>query len=293
MGWMLAGLKNWEQGVLAEAAAFFSAVADAKLPADATWMIVYQDLAGDYLADHQVLTSAVFEKLPEDPAACKAAVDLLDAALLTLKTRGRARFNVRAWQLDLTRHAKLLEISEIESNEQSPPELAAVMARLTADAGECRFLQAADFLKSLSRDPAGAKRDSLLALAESSAVFLSDIEEDLAKGAVAAELLMKSGEVMREISIDASGAVVTKDAGGNILPHPWRDFSPDALIALHRILVKTPKSELERLRRHQCAIAFDWLAGNRERSLSAAALLVQSSPSFKQQWEPIAAGLPE
>jgi hypothetical protein len=65
------------------------------------------------------------------------------------------------------------------------------------------------------------------------------------------------------------------------------------LIALHRIFVKTPQSELERLRRHQCAIAFDWLAGNRERSLSAAALLVQSSPTFKRQWETIAAGLPK
>lgn len=293
MGWMLAGLKNWEQGVLAEAAAFFSAVVDAKLPADAAWLIVYQELACDFLADHQLLSSAVFEKLPADPAGCKAAVESLDAALLTLKTRGRARFNVRAWQLDLTRHAKLLETPQIDSSEPSLPELAAVMAQLTAYAGECRFLEAADFLKALSGDSAGAKRDSLLALAESSAVFLSDIEEDLAKGAVAAELLMKSGEIMREISMDTTGGVVTKDAEGNILPHPWSDFSPDALIALHRILVKTPKSELERLRRHQCAIAFDWLAGNRERSLSAAALLVQSSASFKQQWEPIAAGLPK
>jgi len=167
------------------------------------------------------------------------------------------------------------------------------MARLTGYAAECRFTEAADFLKTLNADPAGAKLDSLLAVVESSAVFLSDIEQDLSKGAVAAELPMKSGEVMREISIDSSGLVVTKDHGGKIQPHPWSDFSPDALIALHRIFVKTPQSELERLRRHQCAIAFDWLAGNRERSLSAAALLVQSSPTFKQQWEPIAEGLPQ
>jgi tRNA A-37 threonylcarbamoyl transferase component Bud32 len=293
MAWMLAGLKNWEQGVLAEAAGYFAAVAEAKLPPDAGWMDVYQEMAADYLADHALLTGAVFEKLPADPAACKAAVEALDAALATLKTRGRARFNVRAWQLDLTRHAKLLEISNTEPAAPPPSGLASVMERLTGYAGECRFADAADFLKSLDADPEGAKRDSLLAIVESSAVFLSDIEQDLSKGPVPAELPMKSGEIMREISIDSSGLVVTKDAGGNILAHPWSDFSPDALIALHRIFVKTPQSELERLRRHQCAIAFDWLAGNRERSLSAAALLVQSSPAFKRQWETIAAGLPK
>ena len=71
------------------------------------------------------------------------------------------------------------------------------------------------------------------------------------------------------------------------------EFQSAAVIDMHRRLVRSPKSELERLRRHECAISYDWLAGNRERALAAAAALSQSSPAFKQRWDTIASGLPK
>jgi len=298
MGWMLAGLKNWEQGALVPASRFFSAVVSAKLPQDAAWGKVYQELANDYLADYILLTSAVFEQFPADQVGCEAAVASLDGVLGSLKTVGRARFNVRAWQLDLKRHGKVLEsagnqVATPALSTEPQPELVDVMARLNALARDCRFLDAAGFLKSLGGDPVGAKRDSLLAVVEFSSVFLSDLEQDLVKGAVTTELLMKSGEIVQEISVNPSGLVITKDAAGNVLAQPWSHFTADALITLHRIFVKSSQSDLERLRRHQCAIAFDWLVGNRERSLTAATSLMQSSPSFKRQWETIVAGLPK
>jgi len=298
MGWMLAGLKNWEQGALLPASRFFSAVVRAELPQDAAWVKIYQELANDYLADHILLTSEVFEKFPADQVACEAAVASLDGMLGSLKTVGRARFNVRAWQLDLKRQGKLLESARTQVAATMPSaepslELVDVMARLNTLSRDCRFLEAAEFLKSLGGDPVGAKRDSLLAVVEFSAIFLSDIEQDLEKGAVTTELLMRSGEMVQEISVDPSGLVITKDAAGNVLAQPWSHFTPDALIALHRIFVKSSQSDLERQRRHQCAIAFDWLVGNRERSITAATSLVQSSPSFKRQWETIVAGLPK
>jgi hypothetical protein len=58
-------------------------------------------------------------------------------------------------------------------------------------------------------------------------------------------------------------------------------------------VVKTPKSESERLRRNECAISYDWLAGNRERALSAATLLSQGSADFKRRWDAISLGLPK
>jgi len=82
-------------------------------------------------------------------------------------------------------------------------------------------------------------------------------------------------------------------ADGRSRPCEWTDFPPDALIALHRVIVRNPKSEAERLRRHECAIAFDWLAGNRERALAAASVLSQTSPVFKQRWDEISSGLPK
>ena len=298
MSWMLAGLKNWEQGMPKEAAVYFSSVAASKLSSDDEWIRVYQNLSTEYLADARLLSSPVFSQFPPDKAGCEAAVSELDEILTTLKTRGRARYDVRAWQLDLTRHAKLMDTPKPEPAKSGvavsmPSDLATVMAQVTRYAGGCRFQEAADFIKSLPAEPKGATRASLLAVVESSSVFLMDLETDLAKGSVTADIPLKSGEMMRKISKDADGKIITTDSQGKMLPHAWSEFSPDALISLHRILVKNTISELERLRRHECAIAFDWLAGNRERALSAATLLSQSSATFKQRWENIASGLPK
>jgi hypothetical protein len=155
-----------------------------------------------------------------------------------------------------------------------------------------RFSEAVTYLKSLPADPPGAMRASLLSVAESSAVFLADLEEDLAKGPVTAELLFKSGETATTISLDGDKLSVT-NAAGQSRTCTWADFSPDALIALHRLFVKNPKNEFERLRRHECAISYDWLAGNRERARNAANVLSTSSIAFKQRWDSIATGLPK
>lgn len=105
----LAGLKNWEQGMPAPAVACFKAVAAAKLPPDDQWAAIYQQLAADYLADYQVLSGPLFATEPADKAGCQTAIRELEKALDRLKTRGRAPFDVRAWQLDLARRAALLD----------------------------------------------------------------------------------------------------------------------------------------------------------------------------------------
>lgn len=298
MAWMLAGLKDWEQGLPGEAARWFSAVAAAKVSADDSWLRIYQEIANDYLADHQALSGAVFEKLPADIAGCEAAVAELDKILATLKTRGRARFNVRAWQLDLAKHAKLLAAPKSESSEPAIAESSAwdlvrILARLDELAKECRFADASAYIKALPADPQGATRASLASVADASAAFLTDLEADLAKEPVSSDFQMKAGDLVRKIAIGPQAVITVTDSAGVTRTAKWADFSPDALIALHRLFVKNPKSELERLRRHECAISHDWLAGNRERALAAAATLSQSSPAFKQRWDSIASGLPK
>lgn len=296
---MLAGLKNWEQGLLDPAASCFAAVTATRLPADAEWAAVYQKLAADYLADHETLTGPLFSGFPKDKAASDAAIDKLNTVLAGLKTRGRARYNVRAWQLDLTRAAALAKSAPNTSQPgpQTPAtamgavELNAIASRLS---GECRFTEMADTLKKLPRDAATEKfATSLVSLAESSIVFLEDLESDLAKEPVSAELPLRSGETVAQLAIRADHKLAATTSTGETKTYSWADFSPDALIALHRIFVKNPASELERLRRHECAIAYDWLAGNRERALSAATKLSLDSPSFKQRWSTITEGLPK
>ncbi|MDX1680169.1 MAG: serine/threonine-protein kinase, partial [Akkermansiaceae bacterium] len=105
---MLVGLKNWQQGLLDPAADGFRMAASANLGADDQWVAGYQSLASDFLADHSVLTGPLFRSLPVDLRRCERMIDELDELAKNLKTRGRARYNLRAWQLDLARQAKEL-----------------------------------------------------------------------------------------------------------------------------------------------------------------------------------------
>jgi eukaryotic-like serine/threonine-protein kinase len=292
---MLAGLKNWEQGMLDPAAACFKEAVAATLPPEDEWASAYQEFAARYLDDHEILTGPLFSDVPVEKAAFEAAIDDLNAVLATLKTRGRARFNVRAWQLDLARRAKLLETANAApiKTEEPPSEAVDVLERLVAFAEACQFRDAIGYLKTLPENRDGERRASLLALAESAAVFLSDLEYDLAKQPVDADLKVKSGETIVRIAIDPGGRIIGTSAGGETRAYTWSDFSPDALIVLHREVVKNPAGEIERLRRHECAIAYDWLAGNRERALAAAAVLSESSSAFRDRWQAISKSLPE
>ncbi len=287
MGWMLAGLKNWEQGMLEEARRYFAAVIAARIPADDEWLVVYQKLAGNYLKDHALLTGTVFQKLPDDVAGCESAMAQLDQMVSQLKTRGRARFNVRAWQLDLAKHAKLLAAPRPE------PALADIMVKLASLAADCRFSDALAFVKSLPTDPRGASKASLQTVIEESSTFLADLEADLRRQPVSGDFSLKTGGDVSKISISSDGALAITDANGENQTAKWGDFSADAIIDLHRVVVANPSSEIERVRRHERAILFDWLAGNRERALTAAAVLAEGSAEFKAHWEKISSGLPK
>lgn len=298
---MLAGLKNWEQGMLELAAKCFIAAEPVRLSADeSSWASIYQPLASDYLADYQTLSGSVFTEIPSDTLGIQDAIRNLDALLSTLKTKGRAHFNVRAWQLDLARKAKLLEqtkLPDATKNTKPPdaiPQLADVIMELNRLSNECRFAEAVTYLKNLSQDPVGAKRTSLIAVCGLSANFLSEIEKDLAKGKYVEDVLLRSGEIINKLSLDSERGLIVISAGGQSRSCKWSELSPDALISLHRFSVaKNTQNEFERLRRNECAIAYDWLAGNRERSLAAAQKLSLTNPAFKQRWEEISSGLPK
>ncbi len=286
---MLAGLKNWEQGMMEPAVTCFQAVIAVKLPSQDGWALIYQKLAADYLSDYQVISGPLFTKVPSDKAGCEAAVNQLNAVFVSLKTRGRAKFNVRAWQEDLGRRAKLVDVAKV-----SPPSLAEVLARLGTFSADFRFKEAVGYLKSLPASPIDAARSSLVAVAELSEEFLILIEQDLGKEAATAELKLKSGEIMTKISIDSQKVITVTSADGRRRICKWRDFSPDALIGLHRALLKNQKTDLTwQNRRNECAIAFDWLVGNRERAFTAAASLSQSNEIYKKRWNQISAGLPK
>jgi eukaryotic-like serine/threonine-protein kinase len=295
IAWMLAGLKNWEQGMLDEAAKCFSAVATSQTTGDEQWLGIYQKLARTYLADKEALSTRVFKELPSTVADCKAAVTELDGTLKRLGTRGRAKYNVRAWQLDIARHAKLLAMQTAVPPEPEAPawDPAVAIAKVESLSKECRFSEAAAMLKSYSGPFPDGTRDSLLALTEAAAAFLVDLEKGLVMQPVTGDFTLESGEIVRRIAKDASGKILVTDRSMQQRPAEWREFPVEVLIELHRMFVKSLQNDAERLRRHETAIAFSWLAGDREHAFAAAAALAETSPEFKQRWEAIASGLPQ
>ncbi|MFZ9935911.1 MAG: serine/threonine-protein kinase [Luteolibacter sp.] len=287
---MLAGLKNWEQGLLDEAAPCFRAATTARLGKDEQWSAVYQHIAGDYLADHRALTDPAFRDEPADLAACEAALARLDELAPTLKTRGRARFNLEAWQHDLRLRA--LDFARAAATVPAPtskPPDRDISAALREHIAEWQFDEAVGLLENLDGEPPGIPRQAMLDVLRSAAGFTRDLARDLALRPYQESLKLKSGQTIARLAI-AGESLVATTAGGGEIRCQWTDLAADSLIELHRTLVKSSSSETDRLRRHENAIAFDWLVGNRERALAAAAKLAETNPGFRLRWQSVLAG---
>jgi hypothetical protein len=282
---MLAGLKNWEQGLLSRATPCFEAVLKTSIPAQDSWSAIYQQLAADYLADFKILRAPAFDTYPTDLSDCDAAIAELNQLLTRIKTRGRARFNIRAWQLDIAKHSRLLE-----SASANP----APTKTLNTFTTRHQFTAATAWLKTLNDDPPEGPRSSLISLTESAATFISSLEADLKPNGATLPLTLKNGDPLtRAESSDQPGHFTGIDANAKARQIPWGDLAADSIIELHRILVRDQSSEMEKLARFEGAIAFDWLAGNRQRASAAAERLGQQNPSFQRRWESIAADLAE
>jgi len=291
VAWLLSGLKNWDQGQPQFAAGFFSAVAAADLAPEDAWAAVYQEAARAYLADHEILTSELFEDYPSTPEEAEALIGRLDAKLDALQTRGRARFNLRAWQLDLARHAQVINARAAASAVR--PDADTLFSKLAGFADECRFADAGAYLATLEEGPADVSLKSLLTLNESAAAFLNGLEADLVLARTPTALQLKQGGQVTALAVADPGALRGRMADGRSADFAWRDFTPDSIHDLYRALVRVQPSESVRLNRHESAIAFEWLAGDRARAMIAAERLAQENAEFKDRWEQIAAGLPE
>jgi eukaryotic-like serine/threonine-protein kinase len=284
---MLAGLKNWEAGQMAAAAALFTQAARIVLPQEDEWAGTYLRLAEDYLSDHTLLSSPLFDEFPPSRDETEELISELSEKLPLLKTRGRARFNIRAWQLELAKHAR-----SSAAGPAAPPTAAEILATVEELARECRFPDASQYLKDLSADPEGLTTASLLSLTDSAAAFLAAMEADLSVSSVPSTLELKRGGMVGSLTATTSGSLRGMKQSGEFAEFSWSDFTTESINELYRKLVRTQPDDAEKLRRHESAIAFEWLAGDRDRALGAAERLAQENPAFKARWATIVAGLP-
>ncbi len=109
MACMILGLKNWEQGGLDKAVPFFEKIVSEVKTTQSGPMAWYRKVAENYLSDYKLLKSIEMKSFPSTSNQCKTSSKELENIYGQLKTRGRARFNIRSMQNDLAQHEKYLE----------------------------------------------------------------------------------------------------------------------------------------------------------------------------------------
>jgi tRNA A-37 threonylcarbamoyl transferase component Bud32 len=286
---LMAGLKNWEQGLPALAMPHFQAVLAAEAAGPDAWVAPYQEFLRRYLDDERRLRSAIPDALPATAEACRGLADELHAVHATLKTKGRARFNIRALQLELEKRARALEASG-DGGKPDPVPASDPLAAARQAAAACRFADAAAQLKQSGKagEPGAA---GFLVLTEAASAFLGDLEDRLVQPPQGVALQLRDGSSPGRVTGSRPGGVKVLDASGSPRDIEWHEISADSLIDLHRLLMKGEANELDRLRRHEQAIAFDLLAGDPERGRKAGDSLATASPAFKRRWDQMLAAL--
>lgn len=285
MSTMANACKNWEQGKMKEAIPAFETIKNATIKGNNSLIEVYQEKAKNYLADAAKLQANEITNLPATPQDCRDAAEKLEPVLATLATRGRAKFMIREWQLVLGRHAKALEQSP-STNTGGEPSFAEVMKKLPSLTNNCQFLEAAELLKKTSdlTPQEETQRTALLGMCEGAGIFLADLEEDISKAPITLAISSKDGRTFSSI-IAASEGLVTLANGETEASLPWSGLPPANIINLYREVIRKNPGDVGIPLRHESAICFQWLSGEKDAAQTAANVLSNTSPSFKKRWE--------
>jgi serine/threonine protein kinase len=288
MACMASACKNWEQGKIEDAMPLFEIVSKVPLKDENSLIGLYQSKAKGYLKDAATLKANYPDPLPTSASVCRDKAKALDEVASALATKGRAKFNIRVWQVQLERQAKRLE----DASKPGTPNSAANGASLTQNlaqilklCGSYRYLDAVELTKKSSTANAGeeTKRIAFLGLCEGAGLFLSDLENDTKKAPLTVALQSKDGRSFSQV-IGAGEGMVTLSNGQSEASLPWVQLKATDIIALYREAIKRSPADPRINLRHENAICFQWLSGEKDAAQTAATKLGESSPSFKKRW---------
>lgn len=291
MAYLIAGLSNWERGGIEQARLFMQVVASEEFLSEDSVMASYQKTAEVYLRDLDRMNSGALEASPNTPDTCRETIEELNRLLALLETKGRARFNIRARQLDLAKLSRVLS-SPPSLDDTSGADGSKILAEIQTLAKSYRFRDIIQVLTKLRGEMPRGNRESLLTISGEALLFLSEIDADLAKTSVDVPLKLKDGTSVASMVIREK-KLLSKSISGVVREIQWTDLAPDQIIILQYELAKRAVTDVDRLREQELAIAFDWLAGDRQRAIAAAEALGENNATFKSRWEKVSAGLPK
>jgi tRNA A-37 threonylcarbamoyl transferase component Bud32 len=274
-------LKTWEQGQLKRANSMFERFVAAGPWGDAEWMAVYQQLASRYLRDYRELGRADRSIEGKNRVQLQESIEALDELYTSLRTRGRARFNVKVWQTDLLRKLRFLK------NRRVAPQWREFREEVARDyLAEVRFAEAAAVFKAakLEGEVDRHQRTALIFLCEASEQFLHDLTATLGPGANGVDVTTRRGTRFTQIiGSQKGGFMVEKNGAARSLT--WKEIEPLSLLLLHRIMIEVSENERQKEARLLQSAAFAWLNDLKPEAGGIAEELIALKPSFAVTWE--------
>jgi len=282
---MASACKNWEQGKISEALPLFQAVLKATIKDENSLVGLYQSKARAYMEDADTLAQERPDPMPDTAEKCREKAKNLDQVIEHLQTKGRAKFNIRVWQVQLEQHALQLEK---KPNVMDPPKTANLsdnLAEIMKLAENCRFPEAKVLTQKST--PATASEESqhaaLIALCEGAGTFLSDLENELGQGPLSLGLQSKDGSAYQNVTAASKGKVTLRGNESEVTLS-WSQLRPMDVIAIYRETIKRGSSQENIHLRHENAICFQWLSGEKNAAQTAVSKLGEKSSSFKKRW---------
>ncbi len=283
---MNAALKNWESGMTDQALPLFKIVRDQKINDSTGLTDPYKLLAARYLEDAETLVKYRPTTLPDTEEECKTKALELNDVITKLNTRGRAKFVIREWQIQLKRREALLSDNpkddQPEKNKAPFSSISDTIRRLDS---QYDFLAAIDILKAST--PATpqetAARASLIAMHECAASFLSDMTRSINSKPINLAISTKDGRSFQKVD-SVSDSMVTLMTGETEASLPWSELSAATMISIYRETIRG-KNASELSQKYEDAICFQWLTGDTTAAQTAAAKFSTVSKSFKERWQ--------
>jgi len=295
------GLKGWEQLHWKEATALLGAISNAKFKTqmvDREFFVHYQQIAKLYLNDLEVVgkwvrrRSRQFNSVDEG----KRIIAELTKSQQQLRSKGRrCRWMLKNWKEDAQ-----VKVSRLVAQVNKPPEKPPVKPPVKPAGGDweevfgkvkplvagMQLKKAAELLKleKFTRPLDVQRKNQMIYMCESGAGFLESIDDELRGKRAAFEVQRKDGKSKYSQISGSSEKGLMVSNGGEAVLLEWKDISPDTLLMMHLKLTANGLSDFEKNIRLEQAIAYAWLAGEREKANNAAVRLSETNAIFKRRW---------
>lgn len=288
----VAALKEWEQGNWNLAVSKFRRVMGSFSSTDGSSGAYYEAVSRNYLADYQLLRTYYSKPIQiKSQKEGDTVLQELEALPKSLKTLGRARLNVQAWQRQVKMQQSQLLIEQKLKRDQQ-----LLANRIAAARWKKQRAQIEASIEQYQLSALDEKLKQAKALdAESKSWleqirYLSDLVQGLYKQTVTKlddldlSYPLMIGEAYGLIVGASADGLFVEDEYGQESVLSWDDVDAEVLIDLHRELMSLD-SEEDHTEWQKSLVAFAYLAGLNDFAKLGAEKLANENPEFAKQWQ--------